>query len=353
MSESTEAIIKKQGGKYILMSKDGSKKLGTFDSKEAAEKREKQINVFKHADGGDTYHNRFAPDRDHNKGDKKFKPLAKKCAKCGATGGQLDIDHKDGNRQNNNRSNLRYLCRSCHRKMHAKRNGGKGSIETAEFLARGTIFEPSDGDRALAGHQNQDLMHVKFELCHTGVNKNRDGFITAEMQDGFETAVNKPINWEHTTENIGVIYAANFEDKDGDATIVTKAVIWKHKHPERARSIAKRFADSDLFFSMETYFQKAKCSICEDEFESSAEYCDHLNNRMQTQGTVRWLKGLNFVGAGCVENPADVKARGLAVAATKTNYSVLIKVVEAFNLKTSQNDWTEFLIAKHKKRKST
>lgn len=40
-------MIVKEGSKYILYSKDGTKKLGEFASKKAAEKREKQINYFK------------------------------------------------------------------------------------------------------------------------------------------------------------------------------------------------------------------------------------------------------------------------------------------------------------------
>ena len=41
-------MIVKQGSKWILKSKDGSKVLGTFDSKEEAQKREMQIQFFKH-----------------------------------------------------------------------------------------------------------------------------------------------------------------------------------------------------------------------------------------------------------------------------------------------------------------
>lgn len=41
----------KKRNKWILHSKDGKKKLGEFDSKEAAMKREQQINYFKHVKG--------------------------------------------------------------------------------------------------------------------------------------------------------------------------------------------------------------------------------------------------------------------------------------------------------------
>lgn len=42
-------MIKHQGSKWVLYTKDGSKKLGEFDSEMAAKKREAQIRYFKHA----------------------------------------------------------------------------------------------------------------------------------------------------------------------------------------------------------------------------------------------------------------------------------------------------------------
>lgn len=42
-----QKTIKKENGKWVLYSKDGSKKLGTFDSEEAAKKRERQVSAFK------------------------------------------------------------------------------------------------------------------------------------------------------------------------------------------------------------------------------------------------------------------------------------------------------------------
>jgi hypothetical protein len=41
-------MIKKINNKYVLYSKDGTKELGTFATKESAEKREKQISFIKH-----------------------------------------------------------------------------------------------------------------------------------------------------------------------------------------------------------------------------------------------------------------------------------------------------------------
>ena len=46
--ESVEETIRKQGDKYVIYSKDGKKKLGTYNSRKAAEKRLGQIEYFKH-----------------------------------------------------------------------------------------------------------------------------------------------------------------------------------------------------------------------------------------------------------------------------------------------------------------
>ena len=41
-------MIIKQGDKYVIKSEDGKKTLGTYNTKEAAEKRLQQIEYFKH-----------------------------------------------------------------------------------------------------------------------------------------------------------------------------------------------------------------------------------------------------------------------------------------------------------------
>lgn len=45
------AIIRKRGNKWCVLSEDGTKNLGCYDSKEAAQKRLRQIEYFKHVKG--------------------------------------------------------------------------------------------------------------------------------------------------------------------------------------------------------------------------------------------------------------------------------------------------------------
>lgn len=285
--------------------------------------------MSKLAISGDTYHNRYAPDRKHNKGDKKFKPLKKKCTKCGTTSGQLDINHKDGNRNNNNRSNLNYMCRSCHRSMHAKKNGGKGSVNIVSTASR--IITPTFQEKAIASqHKNSDLMYIEFILCHEGVNKNQDAFLSEDLQSSASTAINKPINWEHRNVNIGVIYESSFVSvanltEEAKASyqgfdplekdfVVCKACIWEYKHPREARIMRDRHAEGSLRFSMENLFGQAKCSQCQEVFDSPSEYCDHLLTRNQTGQASRIFIDSNFVASACVYNPADEGAVNLALA---------------------------------------
>ena len=42
-------VIRKEGSKYVLRSKDGKKVLGRYSTRAAAEKREKQVNAAKYA----------------------------------------------------------------------------------------------------------------------------------------------------------------------------------------------------------------------------------------------------------------------------------------------------------------
>lgn len=49
MTTTTE-MIKQEGGKFVLYSKDGSKVLGRFASKAEAEKHEARVQAFKHMD---------------------------------------------------------------------------------------------------------------------------------------------------------------------------------------------------------------------------------------------------------------------------------------------------------------
>lgn len=306
------------------------------------------------AKSGDTYHNRFSSDSPY-KGNKKYKKLPRKCANCGTTSGQLDIDHKDGNRKNNNRSNLRVLCRSCHRKMHAKRNGGKGELIVSS--AARIIEDPNTeaSRNVAAGAKNSDVMHVEYILCHANTNGNKDTFTSADLKDSHQTIVNKPVNWEHKEKNIGVNYESKYigiaelneEDRNYYKEIdplkydfvVAKAAIWEYKFPTESNIMRERASKKQLFFSMENLFDKAECSECGETFESQYKYCDHLLLRRQQGNASRIFQGSNFIGSGVVKNPADRGSKHLALASKDMSlaFASLIgsKVMSCIDIKNS------------------
>jgi len=170
--------------------------------------------------------------------------------------------------------------------------------------------------------KQKDLMYVAYKLVHAGTNQNKDHFTEDELITAQNTPKLKGINWGHTDENIGVIYDTEYVKATDEepAHIVAAAAIWKYKHPQRASEMMRRFAEGNLFFSMEVWFDEAQCSSCNKVFESKARasVCSHLQSRFGTfSQTSRILKGLTFGGAGVVEEPADPLAVGLAVANRK------------------------------------
>lgn len=201
-----------------------------------------------------------------------------------------------------------------------------------------------------AKYHTKDLMYIKLELCHANINRNKDQFLSKELEKSYSTIVDKPINWEHTSEVIGHIYKSKFVkyDKESAADVDTKTdkivaegVVYKYKSPERAKEIVKRHEKNNLFFSMETYFEKAQCSICNKEFESEKSYCSHLLGRYDSGSEVtRVLIGNLFSGVGCVNNPAD-DARGLAIASQR--HSRVKRLIDVFGDRFCVQDYLEFI----------
>lgn len=297
---------------------------------------------------GDTYHNRFSQDSPYL-GNKKYKKFPKKCSKCGTTKGPFDLHHIDGDRNNTNRSNLRVLCRSCHRKLHD--GGGEQVVSSAARI----IDDPQNElSKAIAkNHKNSDLMYVEYILCHADVNANKDRFVSDDLSESAETAINKPINWEHKDKNIGVIYESRFieieklseKDKNYFASfdplekdfVVCRAAIWEYKHPIEARIMRERAEANKLYFSMENNFGKSSCSVCNEVFDSVFDYCDHLLTRNRGGNAERIFIDSNFIGAAIVRNPADDKAVTLALANKENKkeflYNILnTKILENFSI---------------------
>jgi hypothetical protein len=214
---------------------------------------------------------------------------------------------------------------------------------------KASLIPPND--EVAAKLHTKDLMYVKLELCHANINRNKDQFLSEELEKSCKTIIDKPINWEHTSEIIGHIYNSEFVKYDKESAadvdiktdkIVAEGVIYKYKSPSRAKEIAKRYDKNDLFFSMETYFEKAQCSVCNQEFESEKDYCSHLLGRYDHGSeATRKLIGNLFSGVGCVGNPAD-DARGLAIASQRHNR--IKTLMDVFGDRFSVQDYLKFFL---------
>lgn len=367
-----EGKIVKKDGKFYVMTEDGKKNLGgPYETREEALDRLKQVEHFKKEDedkkkskaeeeesveAGDTYHNRLSPDSKHNKNHRK---LPKKCRKCGSTK-NIDLHHPSGDRKNlRDTKGIIPLCRSCHRKLHQGKGKSKADLEFIDKILNGKferqdaiglnviadiegtemnrapdfelkaiaheILDPANIENSFVDtflakaklNKQEDLLYVAFKLVHEGTNGNKDTFLEAELKKAIKSPILKGLNWAHTNENIGVIYDTTFVEGTNDepAHIVAAAVVWKYKFPHRAAEMLERFTMGKLFFSMETWFDKAQCSTCNGTFGLKEPICAHLEARFGAYSTThRILHGINFGGAGVVEEPADKLAEGLALA---------------------------------------
>lgn len=74
---------------------------------------------------------------------KAFKFLPNECWGCRIEK-NLEVHHKDGNKNNNKLSNLRILCADCHRRLEKR---GKPKIRTNLKYARGTKKNHKNGNK--------------------------------------------------------------------------------------------------------------------------------------------------------------------------------------------------------------
>jgi hypothetical protein len=204
-------------------------------------------------------------------------------------------------------------------------------------------------DVIASAHKQKDLMYVKFELCHANVNRNKDEFLPEDLKSAYQTAVAKPITWEHTNEIIGHIYESEYVEAPTQASsdvdtntdkIVCSGVIYKYRFPTRAREMKSRFEEDKAFFSMETYFEKAECSECGEQFHPDGPYCEHLKNRFNGNSKAsRRLRTPHFAGAGSVKRPAD-DAKMLTIASHKT---FDIPLIEMLGTRFTVAEYIEFM----------
>ncbi len=163
---------------------------------------------------------------------------------------------------------------------------------------------------------------------HEGVNGNDDYFFKDELVKNYKSAGYQLIDWEHCREQVlgfsleselitfppekpiaiaftGILNRMSpymkAEERFGDKVMT------------RDEIIRNRFFEGKLAVSMECYFDRMRCMECGYETDNYLDYEFHLmtthRNIFESGGRVaRGLIGVDFVGWGIVEMPADSEA---------------------------------------------
>jgi hypothetical protein len=172
-----------------------------------------------------------------------------------------------------------------------------------------------------------DLMHVRFILCHEGVNANGDYFTKEVLQAAQVTPRNKPIDWEHGQPIIGTMLDSAYrEDASGRGYIEAVGVVWKFIYPELSGDIKKKAATGELRLSMECYYRDANYKVGDTLYtQADAEklgLIQYVGREYMGNKVTRVFNEVVFGGVGVVANPADKEAVFLSVAKDLSNHGI-------------------------------
>ena len=191
------------------------------------------------------------------------------------------------------------------------------SIVEANAMNGLTLLPVTETDLQQWGH-NLTAEAIKGELvkatnvvlAHAERNANGDG-ITAENIATLAGSLNlKPLDIDHNqTEVIGFFVNPRQQDW-GDVTggeLATDLVVFAGRFPEASGDLqtGKRYP------SIEARSSEVKCSICDKWFQSTADYCEHLQplllgSKLDANVT-RWHKNMRAIGGGAVFSPAGAE----------------------------------------------
>src|SRR3990167_5346644 len=114
------------------------------------------------------------------------------------------------------------------------------------------------------------LVFHNARLASAEINANRDSIDAQGIKDLAGTIAGWPVDMEHQHQQVCGMFTAGRVGA-GD-TLLVDGAIWADRYPEVAQSIM----DGSAALSIEARASKASCSMCATEFESAADYCEHL-----------------------------------------------------------------------------
>jgi len=215
--------------------------------------------------------------------------------------------------------------------------------------------------------ENPNMLRMLCVHTSTGFNKNDHYFIPKELFAAKDTVMYQMVDWEHDREEVvGCIIgyatttfdgaeftAADIEiDENAEFDLQTEIGIWLHRKEDIANEILKRYEEDRLFVSMECTFEDFDFAIESPEGGVAIvvrnEETDFLIQHLRKFGGSGKYKnykigiafrGINFIGVGIVEHPANPRSSVLDIAASEdidVSNEDFSKILQK-NIKNSEN----------------
>ncbi|QJT70421.1 hypothetical protein [Microcystis phage MaeS] len=182
--------------------------------------------------------------------------------------------------------------------------------------------------------EEKDYIDITYILASSVANGNGALFLKEELEERGSTIVNTPLiivpSWSdnsptgHSVEDfpkigwdakiIGTHIASETFEEDGITHLKTTARVWKIRYPEIAQTLVNLHELGKLTFSMET------------------RYSD-----VEVNGTVRTLKGINFIGSAAVDDPANPYSYSLEVAKRRQKEEKVVTFEQAMQILKEAN----------------
>lgn len=160
------------------------------------------------------------------------------------------------------------------------------------------------------------------EPIHEGMNENGDYFFKDELINNYRSVSYKPIDWEHIRNQvIGFSLESQLiavPDKPlaiGFNGVINRLSPYLYTESEDRDSIIRqRFFEDKLAMSMECVFDSVRCVECGYETDNILDFEYHCHEKHYSELALgkhigRGLVGVDFVGFGIVEFPADLEAK--------------------------------------------
>jgi len=207
------------------------------------------------------------------------------------------------------------------------------SLDGIEWFARdegnvtGFNLEPvTDADmeklNRLLGAQTDKTEILKFSnafLAREELNKNKDRLSRKNLEDIAKTLPLRAIDFEHREQEIvGLFIDAEVKGNGAGDGVSTDGIVYARRRPDVAMGLMK----GELGLSIEADADSALCSMCKQVFKSSADYCSHLETRLQGSGAERSFPGsMVALGGAVTKSPAgtatDVPTESIVMIASQ------------------------------------